>query len=127
MPRFHVWVSQLRTLDVLVDADSLQMAEARVRARLKVSPDAESWLDSATVIRSMPHDDKAALGANGANMSTPRQLLNASEAGRYLGISRTKVLELFKSGALESVMIGSLRRVSVEQLQRFVQSQTSAR
>jgi excisionase family DNA binding protein len=127
MPRFHVWVCQLRTLDVLVEADSSQTAEARVRARLKDSPNAESWLDSATMIRCMPHSDEAAIGANGAGTSTPRQLLNASEAGRYLGISRTKVFELFKSGALESVMIGSLRRVSVEQLQRFIQSQTSAR
>jgi len=33
------------------------------------------------------------------------------------------VFKLLKSDALESVMIGTLRRVSIEQLQRFIQSQ----
>ena len=54
---------------------------------------------------------------------TLRHLLNVNDAARYLGISRTMVFKLLKSDALESVMIGTLRRVSIEQLQRFIQSQ----
>lgn len=53
MPRYQIWVSQLRTLDVFIEADSLGEAEARARARLLDSSDAQPWLDSATVIRSV--------------------------------------------------------------------------
>lgn len=52
MPRFQVWVSQLRTLDVVVDAETSHDAEAQVRASLRNSAEAQPWLDSATVVRS---------------------------------------------------------------------------
>jgi len=53
-----------------------------------------------------------------------QQLLNTTDAGKYLSISRTKVYELINSGALESITIGRSRRVSVAQLQRFLESQS---
>jgi len=75
------------------------------------------------VIRCVPHPDDGGVTAEGAGALTLRHLLTVNEAARYLGISRTMVFKLLKSDALESVMIGTLRRVSIEQLQRFIQSQ----
>ncbi|GAA4828848.1 helix-turn-helix domain-containing protein [Saccharopolyspora rosea] len=40
-----------------------------------------------------------------------RTLLTVEEAAQYLGIGRTKTYELVKSGEIESVRIGRLRRV----------------
>jgi hypothetical protein len=50
MPRYQVWVSQLRTLDVVVQAETARDAEAQVRAQLGESPHTQAWLDSATVM-----------------------------------------------------------------------------
>jgi excisionase family DNA binding protein len=126
MPRFNVWVSQLRTLDVVVEAETAYEAEAQVRARLRDSPHSQAWLDSATVMRSVI-DDAAPNAAPRRDIATfppTQQLLNTTDAGKYLSISRTKVYELINSGALESVAIGRSRRVSVAQLQRFLESRT---
>lgn len=125
MPRYQIWVSQLRTLDVIVEADSLADAEARARARLRDSSDAQPWLESATVIRSVLSQEmpNAAPRRDIATFPPTQQLLNTTDAGKYLSISRTKVYELINSGALESVTIGRARRVSVAQLQRFLESQ----
>jgi excisionase family DNA binding protein len=59
-----------------------------------------------------------------ATFPPTQQLLNTTDEGKYLSISRTKVYELINSGALESVTIGRSRRVSVAQLQRFLESQS---
>ncbi len=47
-------------------------------------------------------------------------LLRPAEAAQALGLSRTKVFELMKSGELRSVKIGHLRRVSASALAEFV-------
>lgn len=47
-------------------------------------------------------------------------LLRPEEAADYLGIGRTKVYELIRSGALRSVRIGTLRRVPASALTEFV-------
>ncbi|MGW0807566.1 excisionase family DNA-binding protein [Nonomuraea sp. NPDC002799] len=47
-------------------------------------------------------------------------LLRPEEAADYLGIGRTKVYELIRSGALRSVRIGTLRRVPATALTEFV-------
>ncbi|MEV0228013.1 helix-turn-helix domain-containing protein [Nonomuraea sp. NPDC050786] len=47
-------------------------------------------------------------------------LLRPEEAADYLGIGRTKVYELIRSGALRSVRIGSLRRIPATALTDFV-------
>lgn len=122
----QVWVSQLRTLDVVVQAGTAHDAEAQVRARLRDSPDAHAWLDSATVMRSVIDDaaPNAAPRRDIAMFPPTQQLLNTTDAGKCLSISRTKVYELINSGALQSVTIGRSRRVSVAQLQRFLKSQS---
>ncbi len=126
MPKFNVWVSQLRTLDVVVQAETAHDAEAQVRARLRDSPHTEAWLDSATIMRSVIADaaPNAAPRRDIATFPPSQQLLNTTDAGKYLSISRTKVYELINSGALESITIGRSRRVSVAQLQRFLESQS---
>ncbi|MGI5268874.1 helix-turn-helix domain-containing protein [Nonomuraea sp. CA-218870] len=47
-------------------------------------------------------------------------LLRPEEAADYLGIGRTKVYELIRSGALRSVRIGTLRRIPASALTEFV-------
>ncbi len=51
---------------------------------------------------------------------TGQLLLRPAEAAQALGLSRTKVFELMKSGELRSVKIGHLRRVSASALAEFV-------
>ena len=49
-----------------------------------------------------------------------RVLLRPEEAAKALGVSRTTVFELMRSGALRSVKIGAARRVSATALVEFV-------
>ncbi len=51
----------------------------------------------------------------------PRVLLTPEEAAQALGISRSKLYELLRAGALESIRIDRLRRIPVEALHEFVQ------
>ena len=50
----------------------------------------------------------------------PVLLVCPEDAARVLGTGRTKVYELIRSGALRSVRVGGLRRVSVAALAEFV-------
>ena len=50
----------------------------------------------------------------------PVLLVCPEDAARALGIGRTKVYELMRSGALRSVRIDGLRRVPVAALAEFV-------
>jgi excisionase family DNA binding protein len=49
-----------------------------------------------------------------------RVLLRPEEAAQALGVSRTTVFELIRSGALRSVKIGAARRVSATALAEYV-------
>jgi excisionase family DNA binding protein len=54
-------------------------------------------------------------------MTTGEQLLlRPTEAAQRLGIGRTKVYELMRSGELRSVKVGGARRVSATALVDFV-------
>ena len=53
-------------------------------------------------------------------MTAERLLLRPAEAAKRLGIGRTKVYELMRSGELRSVKIGAARRVSATALAEFV-------
>jgi excisionase family DNA binding protein len=53
-------------------------------------------------------------------MRVERVLLRPDEAAKALGVSRTTVFELMRSGALRSVKIGAARRVSATALAEFV-------
>jgi excisionase family DNA binding protein len=49
-----------------------------------------------------------------------RLLLTAQEAAQALGVSRTKVYDLMRSGRLRSVKIGGSRRIPVDALAELV-------
>ncbi len=49
-----------------------------------------------------------------------KMLLTPEEAARVLSIGRSKVYELIRTGALESVRIGGSRRVPVTAIERFI-------
>lgn len=48
-------------------------------------------------------------------------LLTPEEAARAVGLGRTKLYELLRCGALESVQIGAARRVPVDALHAYVE------
>ena len=50
----------------------------------------------------------------------PVLLVSPEDAARVLGVGRTKVYELMRSGALRSVRLGGLRRIPVSALAEFV-------
>ncbi len=50
----------------------------------------------------------------------PVLLVCPEDAARVLGVGRTKVYELMRSGALRSVRVGGLRRIPVAALDEFV-------
>ncbi|OKA03355.1 helix-turn-helix domain-containing protein [Amycolatopsis regifaucium] len=52
--------------------------------------------------------------------ATARRLLTVEEAAESLTVSRTIIYELIRSGELESVSIGRLRRVPVDAVDKFV-------
>ena len=53
-------------------------------------------------------------------MTDERLLLRPAEAAERLGIGRTKLYELIRSGELRSIKIGGARRVSATALTEFV-------
>jgi excisionase family DNA binding protein len=50
----------------------------------------------------------------------PRVLLTPEEAAKALGISRSKLYELLRTGTLESIRIDRLRRIPIQALHEFV-------
>jgi len=48
-----------------------------------------------------------------------RLLLTAEEAAELLNIGRCKVYDLMRTGELESIKIGRLRRIPVDNIRRF--------
>ena len=55
-----------------------------------------------------------------AENGLPVLLVRPEDAARVLGVSRTKVYELIRCGALGSVRVGGLRRIPVAALNEFV-------
>lgn len=55
-----------------------------------------------------------------AEEGLPVLLVRPEDAARVLGVGRTKVYELMRSGALRSVRLDGLRRVPVAALVEFV-------
>ena len=43
------------------------------------------------------------------------------EAAKFLRLGRTSVYELIRGGELESIKVGSLRRITAAQLERFLE------
>jgi excisionase family DNA binding protein len=59
-----------------------------------------------------------------AQPATPPQLLSIPEVARTLSIGRTKVYDLIKKEGLPAVQVGSMKRVSVIDLQKWVSEHT---
>jgi excisionase family DNA binding protein len=55
-----------------------------------------------------------------ATEESPRLMLTIEEAARRLSVSRSTFYDLLQRGEIESVHIGSLRRVPVDCLEEFV-------
>jgi len=58
--------------------------------------------------------------ADRSESGIPVLLICPEDAAHVLGIGRTKVYELIRSGALRSVRVGGLRRIPVAALADFV-------
>ena len=58
--------------------------------------------------------------AAAVSVDQPRVLFTVEEAARALGIGRTRMFELIQSGSVETVLIGRLRRIPVDELDAFV-------
>ena len=53
------------------------------------------------------------------SQTTPRRMLTVEQAAEALGIGRTTTFALVKSGELESVLIGRLRRVPADAIDAY--------
>lgn len=51
-----------------------------------------------------------------------RLLLTPTEAAQALGIGRSKLYELLRAGAVESVLIGTARRIPADALEEYVRT-----
>lgn len=52
----------------------------------------------------------------------PRVLLTVEEAAKRLSLGRTTVFQLLKTGRLQSVRVGRLRRIPTEALDEYARS-----
>jgi excisionase family DNA binding protein len=69
-----------------------------------------------------PHDSEDRGGADQASAPAVPLLLTVEAAALRLGIGRTAMYALVKSGDVESIRIGHLRRIPVDALHTFIAS-----
>ena len=86
----------------------------------QTQPTAETSTASGDVQRSS--DD---IGASTWGL-TEKLLLTTTEAAQALGIGRSKLYELIRTGAVESVLIGSCRRVPAVSVMTYVEALRTA-
>ncbi len=67
-----------------------------------------------------PRSEGSSEGGIMTTGSLPKLLVTTSEAAAILGVSRSTLYSLLAEGQLESVKIGSLRRISTAALDRYV-------
>jgi excisionase family DNA binding protein len=60
------------------------------------------------------------IGDEARSRAQVQMLLTAEQAAESLAIGRTKVFELIRSGELESIRIGSSRRIPIDAIEAFV-------
>jgi len=53
-------------------------------------------------------------------LGTPKALFTPAEAATYLGLGRTTIYRLIKLGELDSIHVGSARRITRESMDRFI-------
>jgi excisionase family DNA binding protein len=56
----------------------------------------------------------------GSGAAPPRSLYTAEEAARYLGIGRTFMFRLLATGQIDSLKIGSRRKITRDALDAYV-------
>jgi excisionase family DNA binding protein len=68
-------------------------------------------------------DSRHRRGPNESERETPVRplLLTAEQAGACLAIGRTKVYELLRAGELESIQIGSCRRIPTAAVEAYIE------
>lgn len=52
--------------------------------------------------------------------TAPRVMLTAEQAAEAIGVGRTTMFALIKSGEIESVRIGRLRRVPLDSIEAYI-------
>jgi excisionase family DNA binding protein len=75
----------------------------------------------------MEHHVKRQTGQGKSNTPASQLLLTAEQAAKTLAICRTKVYDLLRKGELESVQIGTSRRIPYDALTEYVQRLRSDR
>lgn len=76
----------MRTLDVLIDAESRDDAERLIRSQLRSTP-SDSWVDAATVIKLA--DNTPGLARQSPAAAPPRKVWFIPVVAERLGVSRT--------------------------------------
>lgn len=61
-----------------------------------------------------------------AQSQTIPQLLTIPEAAKCLNVGRSKVYDLINSGSLRAVMVGDVKRVSVDTLREWIKQNEQA-
>lgn len=63
--------------------------------------------------------------AHSDNDPAPRELLTVEAAADRLAVSRTTMFALLKSGAIESVQLGRLRRIPATAIDEYIERASS--
>lgn len=87
------------------------------------SPDVATLL--AQVVQLLASNPPAAIPEPRAEMPQVRILLTVEEAAKRLGIGRTFAWRLVRTGDLESVQIGRLRRIHVDAIRDYTDRLTT--
>ena len=87
------------------------------------SPDVATLL--AQVVQLLASNPPAAIPEPRAEMPQDRILLTVEEAAKRLGIGRTFAWRLVRTGDLESVQIGRLRRIHVDAIRDYTDRLTA--
>ena len=74
---------------------------------------------------SVDAQDEQAAGAN-APAPLPRLLYTPAEAASVLGIGRSKLYELLRSGELPSIHIGTARRIEATAVDEYIKARRAA-
>lgn len=113
-----VWVTEVRTLGLQIDAGDRDEAERLVRRAANAGPDA-AWSRDAMLVRLAPSLDRHELVTPGTCIHRAGCTTSPRPA-QLLGIGRTTLYALIKSGELETVTVGRRRFVADEQVSAFI-------
>jgi excisionase family DNA binding protein len=116
---------KLRSVKVQFTRSELDVVLIRVPQRLYIGRGGNSF--SIVEVRPMEQHDEGRSGQSDFDGPRSQLLLTAEQAAATLAICRTKVYELLRKGELESVQIGTSRRIPYEALTDYVRRLRSGR